>query len=78
MNTMATDGAPHLVGLLADGFGFGRIGDHGGAQELVQRIPLMLRVPGEAGTTRPEAMRLSDIEAQVTRIMQLDPAPQTR
>ena len=78
MNTMATDGAPHLVGLLADGFGFGRIGDHGGAQERVQRIPLMLRVPGEAGTTRPEAMRLSDIEAQVTRIMQLDPAPHTR
>jgi hypothetical protein len=75
MATMASEVAPNLVGLLADGFGFGRIGDHGGAQELVQRIPLMIRVPGEAGTTRPDAIRLSDIEQQITRIMQLDPAP---
>ena len=30
LDTMATEDAPHLVGLLADGHGFGRIGDHGG------------------------------------------------
>jgi hypothetical protein len=77
MDTMATEDAPDLVGLLADGFGFGRIGDHGGAQELVQRIPLLIRVPGEPGTTRQEALRLADIEAQITRIMQLDPASDT-
>ena len=35
----------------------------------------MIRVPGEAGTRRSEALRLSDIEPQITRIMQLDPAP---
>jgi hypothetical protein len=78
MATMASETAPNLVGLLADGFGFGRIGDHGGAQELVQRIPLMIRVPGEVGTTRPEAMRLSDIEQQITAIMQLDAASSTQ
>jgi type I phosphodiesterase/nucleotide pyrophosphatase len=75
MDTMASDGAPNLVGLLADGFGFGRIGDHGGAQEMVQRIPLMIRVPGETGTVRPEPLRIADIEAQITKLMQLDPGP---
>ena len=34
MATMASEVAPNLVGLLADAFGFGRIGDHGGAQGL--------------------------------------------
>jgi hypothetical protein len=71
MNTMASEGAPDLVGLLADGFGFGRIGDHGGAQESVQRIPMIIRVPGEEGTRRPEPLRLSDIEGQIAGIMQL-------
>lgn len=71
VETMATEGAPHLVGLLADGYGFGRIGDHGGAQERVQRIPLLIRVPGERGSTRPEALRLVDINREVTAIMKL-------
>ena len=71
VNTMAADGAPHLVGLLADGYGFGRIGDHGGAQERVQRIPLMIRVPGEGGSTRRESMRLVDITREVTALMNL-------
>ena len=71
LDTMASEGAPHLVGLLADGFGFGRIGDHGGAQERVQRIPLMIRVPGEGGSVRKEALRLVDIDAEITRIMVL-------
>jgi hypothetical protein len=71
MDTMATEAAPHLVGLLADGFGFGRIGDHGGAQERSQRIPFILRVPGEGPSTRSEPIRLVDIESQVADIMHL-------
>jgi hypothetical protein len=71
---MACEAAPHLVGLLADGFGFGRIGDHGGAQERVQRVPLIIRVPGEKGSVRNEPLRLVDIDAQVTRLMRLQPA----
>jgi hypothetical protein len=71
LDTMACEGAPHLVGLLADGFGFGRIGDHGGAQEQVQRIPLIIRVPGERGSVRKERLRLVDIDAEVTRLMLL-------
>ena len=75
LDTMAAPSAPHLVGLLADNFGFGRIGDHGGAQERVQRIPLMIRVPDEDGSVRTEPLRLVDIDAQVTQLMQLESAP---
>jgi hypothetical protein len=73
LDTMACEGAPQLVGLLADGYGFGRIGDHGGAQERVQRIPLIIRVPGEGGSVRDEPLRLVDIDAEVTRLMLLSP-----
>jgi len=73
--TMAGPAAPDLVGLLADGFGFGRIGDHGGAQELVQRIPMIIRVPGEAPSRRMMPLRLMDIAPEITRILGLKPAP---
>ena len=73
LDTMAAESAPHLVGLLGDGFGFGRIGDHGGAQERVQRIPLILRVPGEEGSVRTEPLRLVDISNEVTQLMRLEP-----
>lgn len=73
--TMAGPAAPDLVGLLADGFGFGRIGDHGGAQELVQRIPMIIRVPGEKPSRRMTPLRLMDIAPEVTKILGLTPAP---
>jgi len=75
VDTMASPSAPHLVGLLADGFGFGRIGDHGGAQERVQRIPMMIRVPAEGGSVRTEALRLVDIAGEVAQLMHLDSRP---
>ena len=75
MATMAGPAAPDLVGLLADGFGFGRIGDHGGAQELVQRIPMIIRVPGEAASRRSTPLRLMDLAPEITKIMALKPAP---
>jgi len=74
--TMAAPAAPDLVGLLADGFGFGRIGDHGGAQEKVQRIPLIINVPGEAPATHARPLRLVDISSEVTTLLRLAPAPQ--
>jgi hypothetical protein len=75
MAAMAGPAAPHLVGLLADGFGFGRIGDHGGAQERVQRIPMIIRVPGEAPSTRTTPLRLMDLSQEITTILGLGPAP---
>jgi len=75
LTTMACASAPDLVGLLADGFGFGRIGDHGGVQEKVQRIPMIIHVPGEPAGKLQRPMRLVDINAEVTELMQLEPSP---
>jgi hypothetical protein len=69
--TMAGPSGPDLVGLLADGFGFGRIGDHGGAQELVQRIPMIIHVPGEPPAQRPEALRLMDLAPEISKLLGL-------
>jgi hypothetical protein len=75
MASMAGPAGPDLVGLLADGFGFGRIGDHGGAQELVQRIPMIIHVPGEAPSRRTTSLRLMDLAPEITAILGLPPAP---
>ena len=73
VNTMAGVAGPDLVALMADGYGFGRVGGHGGAQEKVQRIPMFIRVPGEAGSTRTVPMRLMDVAPEVVRVLQLQP-----
>ena len=72
VNTMAGPTGPDLVALLADGYGFGRIGGHGGAQEKVQRIPIIIRVPGEPGSTRPAALRLMDLAPEIVDVLRLD------
>ena len=74
---MAGPSAPDLVGLLADGFGFRRIGGHGGAHEKVQRIPMIIRVPGETPSVRSTPLRLMDLASEVSRILGLPPAPET-
>ena len=76
MATMAAASAPDLIGLLADGFGFGRIGGHGGSQERVQRIPMIIHVPGEAPSTRTTPLRLVDLASEAAQVMGLPPASQ--
>lgn len=71
VGTMAGVSSPDLVALLGDGFGFGRIGGHGGAQESVQRIPMFIRVPGERASTRREALRLMDISPEAAKLLRL-------
>jgi hypothetical protein len=75
LETMATDSAPDLIGLLADGYGFGRIGDHGGAQEKVQRIPMIIHVPGEPAAILPQPLRLVDIYPEIAKTLGLKAAP---
>jgi hypothetical protein len=75
VQTMMSTTGPDLVGLLADGYGFGRVGDHGGAQEKVQRIPMIIYVPGQPPKTITTPMRLVDINAEVTSLAGLEPAP---
>jgi arylsulfatase A-like enzyme len=73
-NTMAGPGGPDLIALLADGYGFGRIGGHGGAQEKVQRIPMIIRVPGEKPSTRTMALRLVDLAPEIAKTLGLTSA----
>jgi len=72
VNTMGSRSGPDLVALLADGVGFGRIGGHGGAQEKVQRIPMIIRVPGESPSTRTLPLRLMDLHPEISRVLGLD------
>jgi hypothetical protein len=72
VNTMAGASCPDLVALMAYGFGFGRIGGDGGAQEKVQRIPLIIRVPGEPPSTRTVALRLMDVAPEIVKVLRLD------
>lgn len=53
---LANSDSPEFVALLQDGVGYGLIGDHGGAQEKVQRVPLYIRVPGRPGRHSSESM----------------------
>ena len=73
VDTMAGPSGPDLVALLADGYGFGRIGGHGGAQEKVQRIPMIIRVPGEFPSTRPQPLRLMDLAPEIASVLGLQP-----
>jgi arylsulfatase A-like enzyme len=62
VDTEAATYGPDVIGLLANGSGYGVKGDHGGAQESVQRIPIVLSGPGvEPGSTSGAAMRSVDI-----------------
>ena len=59
---MAAGYASDVVGLLADKTSYGVAGDHGGAQESVQRIPIVFAGAGvKPGTTPQAAMRSVDI-----------------
>ena len=46
VNTAAADYGPDVIGLLRDGASYGVTGDHGGAQESVQRIPIVFSGAG--------------------------------
>lgn len=76
--TMANRSAPTIVALLLDNEGYGFLGDHGGAQESVQRVPLILRAPNiqraHRGISRPDEVRLVDINPMVSYLMKI-PVP---
>ena len=53
VNTMAADSGPDVIGLLHDKTGYGVYGDHAGAQQSVQRVPMVFWASRPAcGTTR--------------------------
>ena len=48
VNSMAASNGPDVIGLLHDKTSYGVYGDHGGAQETVQRVPMVFWSPSLA------------------------------
>jgi hypothetical protein len=69
VDTMAFEGAADVVGLLKDRTSYGIYGDHGGAQEEVQRIPMVFYAEGMQHTVRGTKFRLVDVMPTVLRAM---------
>ena len=70
VNTAAADHGPDVIGLLRDGASYGVAGDHGGAQEAVQRIPIVFSGPGvRAGSKPGTAIRSVDIMPTVLQAL---------
>ena len=70
VNTAAADYGPDVIGLLRDNASYGVAGDHGGAQEAVQRIPIVFSGPGSVpGRSRATAIRSVDILPTVLRAL---------
>lgn len=70
VNTAAAPYGPDLIGLLGDNTSYGVKGDHGGAQESVQRIPIVFYGAGiRPGTTPSTAIRSVDIMPTILKEM---------
>lgn len=69
VDTMAANHSADVVGLLADRTSYGVYGDHGGAQEEVQRIPMVFWADGISSADPGSAFRSVDIMPTVLRTM---------
>ena len=70
VNTMASSNGPDLVGLLHNKTSYGVYGDHGGAQESVQRVPVVFWSPSLAfGNTNVAPFHTPDIMPTILRLM---------
>lgn len=72
----AGDSGPDVVGLLHDQVSYGAYGDHGGAGESVQRVPIVFWAPGsvDKGTSRA-AIHSYDILPTILRTMGIKAGP---
>ena len=67
LDATATQRSPDIIGLLADETGFDLIGDHGGAQENVQRIPLFIFNAKTKAKSIRESIRMDEVKNEVLR-----------
>ena len=74
VDTMAADDGPDVVGLLHDKVSYGVYGDHGGAQESVQRVPMVFWSSGLNGGSTNESFRTTDVLPTILAAMGI---PQT-
>jgi hypothetical protein len=69
VDTMAASNGPDVVGLTSTNVTYGVIGDHGGANQLVQRIPMVFYGAGVGSKDSNRDMRLVDVMPTILRTM---------
>ena len=69
VDTMAAPNGPDAVGLTRTDTTYGVMGDHGGANELVQRIPMVFYGAGVGSRDSTHALRLVDVMPTVLTAM---------
>jgi hypothetical protein len=69
VDTMAAADGPDVVGLEHDRTSYGVYGDHGGAQESVQRVPMVFSMPGIEAESTGQKFRTLDLMPTVLRAM---------
>jgi len=73
VNTMASDEGPDVVARLHDKVSYGVHGDHGGAQESVQRVPMVFWSPSLAPRDRSRERFLTpDVMPTILKAMDID------
>jgi hypothetical protein len=72
-DTMAAPYGPDVVGLLRDDTSYGVLGDHGGHQRAIQRIPIAFNWPGLDPASPRTSIRSVDIMPTVLRAMGIAP-----
>jgi len=73
LDTMASETSADLIGLLDGETSYGTLGEHGGTQRAVQRIPILFAGPGvKPGRFRGDA-RLVDVAPTVWRLAGKEP-----
>ena len=73
VDSMAAPDGPDVIGLEHDRTGYGVYGDHGGAQESVQRVPMVFWLPGMKPGSTSESFRTTDITPTILQAMGISP-----
>lgn len=69
-DSTASESGPDFAVALADGFSLSQpMGDHGGLQERVQRVPMLVYRPGEKSKSDPKMFKHADIKPLVLKAM---------
>ena len=69
VDTMAADDGPDVIGLLHDKTSYGVYGDHGGAQESVQRVPMVFWGAGVDKLKTGDSFRTPDVMPTILAAM---------
>lgn len=77
VDTMAAPDGPDVIGLLHDKTSYGVYGDHGGAQQSVQRVPMVFWSPGAGADPTNESFRTPDVLPTILAAMGISPTAPT-